>query len=162
MPVVFAYGSNLDPVQMIARCPSARLLGEARLPGMQLAFVGHSRTRSGAVATVSACNGKFVPGLIWHVSYADLAVLDAYEGAPTVYYRRRRAVVLPAGNTAKAHVYRHRSPKLGLPHPDYFSIVARAYVSRDFPLAPLEAALRLSGVNLKARTAAPTLTTKGA
>lgn len=154
MPVVFAYGSNLDPVQMIARCPSARLLGEARLPGARLAFVGYSRGRGGAVATVSRAHGHFVPGLIWHVSHADLHTLDEYEGAPTTYYRRRWSVMRADGSTVKAHVYRHRSPVLGLPHPDYFSIIARVYVARRFPTAPLESALRLSGVKLKPRASA--------
>ena len=58
----FAFGSNLDQEQMRARCPSAKLLGPAVLPGHALAFAGYSHRWGGAVATAggavtSTCGG---------------------------------------------------------------------------------------------------------
>ena len=32
----FAYGSNMDTARMLARCPGARLVGAATLPGFRL------------------------------------------------------------------------------------------------------------------------------
>jgi hypothetical protein len=50
----FAYGSNLDEVQMRRRCPQAVLVGPARLLGHRLVFSGWWPGRSAAASTATA------------------------------------------------------------------------------------------------------------
>lgn len=87
MPLVFAYGSNLDWDQMKARCPSARVVGAAALIGFRLAFVGWSSRWRGAVATVIKSSGNLTAGMVYRISWPDLNRLDGFEGAPQHYTR---------------------------------------------------------------------------
>eukprot|EP00053_Salpingoeca_punica_P000814 m.30471 g.30471 ORF g.30471 m.30471 type:complete len:219 (+) comp10579_c0_seq1:157-813(+) len=48
----FAFGSNLDPVQMTHRCPSATFYCRATLPGRRLAFTLYSVGRGCGVADI--------------------------------------------------------------------------------------------------------------
>jgi len=77
-----AYGSNLDRQQMRRRCPGARAVGPAWLPGHQLAFAGYSASWGGGVGTVIPSPGEVVPGLLYEVGAEDLRTLDAFEGHP--------------------------------------------------------------------------------
>ena len=42
----FAYGSNMDPVQMEERCPGAVALGAAHLPGWRLTFTRRDKSEA--------------------------------------------------------------------------------------------------------------------
>ena len=80
LPVYFAYGSNLEPDQMRARCPGSRVLCRAILPDHVLVFRGFSRDWEGAVATVEPAPGEVVHGVVFEVTPADVESLDRYEG----------------------------------------------------------------------------------
>jgi gamma-glutamylcyclotransferase (GGCT)/AIG2-like uncharacterized protein YtfP len=71
----------MNHAQMAVRCPGARFMQPFWLRGWRLAFGHH--------ATVLPQRGAVTPGAIWQISPDDLAALDAYEGYP-VYYTRRR------------------------------------------------------------------------
>jgi hypothetical protein len=77
----FAYGSNLDPEQMRARCPSARALSRARLPHYRLEFSHFSARWQGGAADILPSYGDAVWGIVYWLEAADLPRLDRYEGA---------------------------------------------------------------------------------
>ncbi len=137
----FAYGSNLDAMQMARRCPLARQIGPATLDEYRLGFTGHSRSWGGAVATVWREHGHQVPGLLWALDDDDLARLDRFEGHPVVY--RRRQLWLDTGQPKRrqAEVYIKPAAQLSLPSPKYFNIIAHAYGRHGFDLGSLRAAL---------------------
>jgi gamma-glutamylcyclotransferase (GGCT)/AIG2-like uncharacterized protein YtfP len=78
----FAYGSNLNFLQMEQRCPGARLLGRGILPDYR--FHLYSR----GYASVMQKKGATVWGGIWKISEADLVTLDRYEAVAYDYYYR--------------------------------------------------------------------------
>lgn len=94
----FGYGSNMDVAQMALRCPSARLLGVARLPGWTLYM------DSNGYATIDEDGGD-VEGTLWSVGAADEAALDDYEGLDRGLYEKRDVEVLVGGERQRAFVY---------------------------------------------------------
>ena len=93
MPYYFAYGSNMDYPQMKERCPNAKYYGKGYLPDYRLAFTRFSPIWDSAVADILVSPGDIVWGIIYTVSEEDLQKLDAKEGHPT-YYRRKRETVM--------------------------------------------------------------------
>ena len=79
-----AYGSNLNIRQMRMRCPSARIIGTAEIPGYGLLFKG---SRTGSYLTIEPKEGVSVPVAVWETAEEDEAALDRYEGFPTFYYK---------------------------------------------------------------------------
>ncbi len=76
----FAFGSNLDPDQMRARCPGHRVVGMAVLRDHRLVFPLYSETWGGGVASVQLAHTQSVWGIVYDVDEADLANLDRHEG----------------------------------------------------------------------------------
>ena len=76
----FAYGSNLDFVQMRGRCPTAQFVCRAVLKDHVLAFTSRSAQRNCGVADVAAQKGHDVWGAVYQIEDQDLAVLDDCEG----------------------------------------------------------------------------------
>ena len=76
----FAYGSNLDPVQIAERCPGHRVVGLAVLPDHRLVFPRFSADWGGGVASVALAHGERVWGVLYELTDSDLASLDGYEG----------------------------------------------------------------------------------
>lgn len=93
----FAFGSNLDAVQMKARCPSASHIANAHLDDWQLEFAGWSSGWGGSVANIEQKKGSKCPGVVWQVSRKDLAKLDRFEGHPWCYRRQTVWVSTPNG-----------------------------------------------------------------
>lgn len=77
---------------MSERCPSARLIGKARLEGYRLDFTTYARTRECGVADIVADPGATVWGLVYELDEADLPTLDRSEGHPDKYRRVSVAV----------------------------------------------------------------------
>ena len=123
----FAYGSNLDRAQMRHRCPSALLVGSARLASYRLGFAGHSALWGGGVATLIRARGAQVPGLVWTLEAQDLGRLDRYEGHPVAYQRSMLPVQLDDGPRLRAHVYLKADARLMLPTDDYLGLIWLAY-----------------------------------
>lgn len=152
--LVLAYGSNLDERQMRARCPSAQALATCEVPGYALAFVGHSKSRNGAVATLVPKRGSRAQGLIWRIDSKDLRGLDACEGVPSVY---RRVPDFLVSGLGPVQAYLHNSTKSGLPSVKYLSLIANAYEELDFDTVPLQQAAQVLPADRprKARVAVP-------
>ena len=77
----FAYGSNLHPVRLIERVPSAVLIGVCELPGFRLTF--HKKSNDGS----SKCNmfsaskeTDVVHGAIYEINNEHKQNLDKFEG----------------------------------------------------------------------------------
>lgn len=95
----FAYGSNMDEQRVKAanRCPNARFIFSAVLPGHRLVF-----TRSGDADT---CAADAIPdpiSVVWGVVYdimdSDRRQLDTREGVGIRAYRPREVLVHPHGD----------------------------------------------------------------
>ena len=67
----FAYGSNLDKVQIIKRCESAKFISIASLKRYQIAFTRESKIGEYAVADVVKKKDSEVWGVIYEISEKD-------------------------------------------------------------------------------------------
>ncbi len=76
----FAYGSNLDYVQLRGRCTSAQYVCRAVLRDHILAFTRPSTTRNCGVADVVPQKGHHMWGVVYLLDDRDLAALDSAEG----------------------------------------------------------------------------------
>jgi cation transport regulator ChaC len=76
----FAYGSNLDFVQMRSRCPSAQYICRAVLKDHAIEFTRPSVSRKGGVADLIQEKGHDAWGVIYLLEDRDLSALDAAEG----------------------------------------------------------------------------------
>lgn len=76
----FAYGSNMDPEQIKARCPDAELVGIGVLPDHALCFPRRSTKRNCGVSSVAPAAGREAWGVVLRLTPKDLASLDASEG----------------------------------------------------------------------------------
>lgn len=77
----FAYGSNLHPVRLQERVPSARTIGVVELPGYRLAF--HKRGADGSGKCLlyrGAGRGHRVLGVLFEFEAYQKIVLDRVEG----------------------------------------------------------------------------------
>jgi gamma-glutamylcyclotransferase len=146
MTLVFAYGSNLDCVQMRTRCASARVEARAVLPNHALAFGGRSRRWGGAVASVVPEPGSLVEGLLYRIAPPDLPRLDRHEGTPFAYERVSKLVTDETGRRRRAQLYRQSAANFEpwLPQPEYFLVLLRAYERLGFDFEPLATAVGVS------------------
>jgi hypothetical protein len=76
----FAFGSNLDPDQMRARCPAHNVVGMAVLRDHKLNFPIFSPGWGGGVASLQLSHGHDVWGMLYELSDEDLHTLDGHEG----------------------------------------------------------------------------------
>lgn len=138
----FAYGSNLNAVQMRHRCANARTVARANLPNHALVFGGFSPRWGGAVASVVRAPRHRVAGLLYRLDEADLRSLDRFEGHPFAYLRVVRMVLDEHGHRRRAMTY--LQPQDGFaarePPPGYFRVLRDAYQRLGFDRAQLAAA----------------------
>jgi gamma-glutamylcyclotransferase (GGCT)/AIG2-like uncharacterized protein YtfP len=122
----FAYGSNMDPLQMRVRCPGARIVSSATLANHRWII------NSAGYATVIPSPGSLVYGVLWELTGEHLATLDEYEGLPEDIYWRTETTVTSLDNAEPvlAIIYFARSEEPGNPVPDYTEHILRT--ARDF------------------------------
>jgi gamma-glutamylcyclotransferase len=134
MKLYFAYGSNMNQVQMLDRCPGAILLGPAVLEGYRLAFTIFSPTRQCGCADVIPSEGNGVHGLVYELNDADAARMDEFEGVP-IHYRRIPVEVFLNEKKMEAFTYEVVNKTEGLiPSADYLGLLKSAAESFQFPL----------------------------
>ena len=122
----FAYGSNLCVEQMAARCPGARDPRPAVLPDHDWLI-----NRRG-VATVEPSDGGAVHGVLWHLTDADLEILDRAEGVPS-RYRRDRLTVQTSQGPASAWVYIDHRTDPGKPREGYLERIINGALHHGLP-----------------------------
>ena len=123
----FAYGSNMSAALMRRRCPDARLVGCACLPGYRFIIM-----RSGYASVVPA-PGCCVPGLLWRVTPRDVAALNVYENLDGGLYRAVTMAVVTHRLHRAALVYIGCDRARGRPRPGYLDIVIEAARDAGFP-----------------------------
>lgn len=125
-----AYGSNLNVRQMMLRCPDARPIGTAVIPGYRLMFKG---SQSGSYLTIEDAPGMEVPVGVWEVSERDELALDRYEGYPHFYYKKEISLPIEGLRSGKvracdAFVYiMHEERPLGVPSLGYLQTCLAGY-----------------------------------
>ena len=76
----FAYGSNLNLLQMKRRCKDSVFLKKYELKGYKLNF--RSKYRA---ADIEKSKNSLVPGALFEISKSDEKKLDVYEDYPILY-----------------------------------------------------------------------------
>ena len=76
----FAYGSNLNHIQMKRRCKESIFIKKIDLKGFRLTF--RSRFRA---ADIEEKKNSIVPGALFEISKIDEKKLDIYEDYPILY-----------------------------------------------------------------------------
>ncbi len=110
----FAYGSNMDLLQMEDRCPAGVTVGTAQLPSYR--FMINSR----GVATVVPDPASTVDGLLWNINEQDERSLSRHEGIKKGIYKKVDVVVLrPDGTRTQAFIYVAADSKKGKARPGY-------------------------------------------
>ncbi len=95
----FAYGSNLLCSQMEERCPGHIFEGVAMLKGYRFLIGGRG------YATITEDSASKVLGALYHISEADEAALDTYEGVAAGCYRKVTVAVVAGDSVVHALTY---------------------------------------------------------
>jgi hypothetical protein len=129
MMIYFAFGSNMDPRQMAARCPSHRVLGRAFLADHDICFPRRSPIRRCGTAGLVRVAGEGIWGVLYRLEAFDLERLHAAEGYSPIgpAHRSRHDFVAvevrrggPDGETIAASTYVARPDGSGAtPSMDY-------------------------------------------
>lgn len=153
MELVFAYGSNIDPAQMRARCPESDLswfIAEAR--GRALWFPRKSDKRKGGVGSLKDEEGSSVWGVVFAVSPRDLLRLDRFEGVPSGSYERKKVEVFDSngeGHIVWAHIAAQQEKAPFTPHRDYISLYIAGAMYYGLPAQYIAGLKRIRDTALK-------------
>ena len=100
-----AYGSNLHPMRLMERVPSAQLIGSTEIAGYELAF--HKKSKDGS----GKCNlfqidedSKSVFGAVYQIDVTEKPALDEAEGNGSGYLDAQVSVTSD-GNTHTCFTY---------------------------------------------------------
>lgn len=126
MTLYAAYGSNLDPRQMLLRAPHSPHRGTGWLRGWRLTFGGEEIGWEGAVATLAEDSSESVFVSIYDLTSADESALDEWEGVTTDLYRKIRVRVETLDGSALCYVYVLNSFEGGAPSRRYLEIMSSA------------------------------------
>ena len=136
MTLYAAYGTNLDPEQMRARCPHSPVYGTGWLDGWRLTFGAEELGWEGALATVVESPESRVFVLLYDVPAADEALLDVWEGHQSGLYRKLRVRVHTLDGSVLSWLYVLDGYEGGVPSARYLGIMAeaaeRAGAPRDY------------------------------
>jgi len=119
-----AYGSNLDPAQMLLRCPHSPQRGTGWLEGWRLTFGGEDIGWDGALATVVESAGARVFVVLYDLSEGDEKELDNWDGVSLGYYRRVKVRVETLDGDVLAWLYVLNFYEGGLPSARSIGILA--------------------------------------
>ena len=124
MTIYAAYGSNMDPAQMLQRCPHSPLAGTGWIKGWRLTFGGEDLGWEGALATIVPDPDGTVFVALYDVTSQDQARLDSWEGADTGLYQKIRLLVHTLTSDELAWVYALNGYEGGLPSARYLGVLA--------------------------------------
>ena len=136
-----AYGSNLHPVRLTERVPSARLMGTTRLERHQVIFIKRSHdgsAKANLVFTDDAAHTAYAA--VYEMAAAEKPVLDAIEGLGEGYDERALTVAVN-GNELSVFTYvaaaTHSAPGLA-PYDWYHALVTAGATHLEFPVDDVE------------------------
>lgn len=133
MTLYAAYGSNLDPRQMLQRAPHSPHLGTGWLRGWRLTFGGEEIGWEGSVATLAEDSSASVFVSIYDLTRQDESALDEWEGVTTDLYRKIRVRVETLNGTQSCYVYVLNSFEGGIPSARYLEIMIAAALEAGAP-----------------------------
>ncbi|HEX9335499.1 MAG TPA: gamma-glutamylcyclotransferase family protein, partial [Pseudonocardiaceae bacterium] len=81
MPLYAAYGSNMDPGQMMERAPHSPMAGTGWLVGWRLTFGAEDLTWEGSLATIVEDPDSQVFVVLYDMMPEDEDRLDTWEGS---------------------------------------------------------------------------------
>jgi gamma-glutamylcyclotransferase (GGCT)/AIG2-like uncharacterized protein YtfP len=128
-----AYGSNLDPAQMLARAPHSPARGGGWLNGWRLTFGGEEMSFEGALATVVEAPHSQVFVMLYDVADIDEPELDRWEGSALGLYRKIRVRVATLDGDETAWLYVLNGYEGGLPSARYLGLIAEAAETAGAP-----------------------------
>lgn len=130
-----AYGSNLDPLQMLLRAPHSPGRGSGWITGWRLTFGGEDLGWEGALATVvedeDPTSQVFVA--LYDITEADEDALDEWEGSDLGLYTKVRVRVATLEGDVTAWLYVLDDYEGGLPSARYLGILADAAEAAGAP-----------------------------
>ena len=151
----FAYGSNLNLMQMLTRCPSAMPLKPEKLLGWRLEFRGVATVHLAPCAAAPTpeeedadlwqsenlwAAEKYVQGAIYRITPEDELALDRYEGYCAadpergLYDKDTLEFLDDRGEIAEAMFYVMTRGPIHSPSPFYLRTIEQGY--RDWGLNP--------------------------
>lgn len=135
MALYAAYGSNMDPRQMLLRAPHSPHRGTGWLVGWRLTFGGEELGWEGSLATVAEgdpnTDALFVS--LYDLTAEDEGALDAWEGSDIGLYRKVRLRVQTLDGEEIAWLYTLNGWEGGLPSARYLGILADAAEAAGAP-----------------------------
>lgn len=139
MGLYAAYGSNMDPAQMLQRCPASPHTGTGWIPGWRLTFGAEEHGWDGALATLVPAEPlpeQTAPGVfvaLYDLTEADEETLDAWEGADHGLYRKLNLRVHTLAGDVVAFVYALDAFEGGLPSARHLGAIADAAEAAGAP-----------------------------
>ena len=125
----FAYGSNLNLIQMKKRCSDSIPVVKVKLKDYKLVF--------NRVADIEESEEDIVYGAIYKVSDRDIKKLDIYEGYPRLYDRIDVEVEDDEGKTYAAFVYVMVVKGRGQPADSYYKVIKQGFKDWKIPMQSL-------------------------
>ena len=114
----FAYGSNLNLLQMKRRCKDSIFLKKINLKDFRLTF--RSKYRA---ADIERKKNSIVPGALFEISKSDEKKLDVYEDYPTLY---KKYYFYYYGKKVMTYTMVKKTPFI-FPTERYLNVVKRGY-----------------------------------
>ena len=133
MALYAAYGSNLDPAQMLERCPHSPAAGTGWVENWRLTFGGEDLGWEGSLATIVEDAGEHVFVCLYDITEHDARALDAWEGADNGLYRKVRVRVATLDGDQLAWTYILDGFEGGLPSARYLGVLADAAEAAGAP-----------------------------
>jgi hypothetical protein len=128
-----AYGSNMDPAQMIARCPHSPQRGTGWLEGWRLTFGGEDIGWDGALTTVVEDPDQRVFVVLYDVPEIDEKELDTWDGVTLGFYRKLKVRVQTLDGDELAWLYVLDAYEGGLPSARHMAILTDSAVRAGAP-----------------------------
>lgn len=145
-----AYGSNLNLLQMKARCKKAVPIGTSLLTNYRLVYKGSAP--SYAYLTIEECEGSYVPVGIYEITYYDELSLDRYEGYPE-FYEKCYVPITINDREEEALIYiMNEFFNYNLPSKNYVDVCKAGYHDFGFDTSVLDKALLDTLENFKSRS----------
>jgi hypothetical protein len=128
-----AYGSNMDPAQMLTRCPHSPLRGSGWLEGWRLTFGGEDLGWDGALTTVVEDAAQRVFVALYDVPEIDEKELDSWDGVNLGFYSKIKVRVQTLDGDVLAWLYVLDAYEGGLPSAQRMSILVDAALKAGAP-----------------------------
>jgi gamma-glutamylcyclotransferase (GGCT)/AIG2-like uncharacterized protein YtfP len=133
MALYAAYGTNMDPEQMMQRCPHSPVRGSGWLTGWRLTFGGEDVGWEGSLATIVEEPGGAVYVMLYDVTRADEEQLDSWQGVPLNTYSKIKVRVSTLDGDVLAWTYVLNAYEGGLPSARFVGLIAEAAEAAGAP-----------------------------